>query len=140
VIVLDTNVLSELTRRVPNERVATWIDTQVDLAITATTVGEIFAGIRRMSEGRRRAELAALLTAIIDEDFADRVLPYDRAAAEAYAIVMTTRLAAGRPIGLADAQIAAICLAIGAAIATRNVRDFEGTGVTVINPWDAELR
>jgi toxin FitB len=140
VIVLDTNVLSELTRRVPNERVATWIDTQVDLAITATTVGEIFAGIRRMSEGRRRAELAALLTATLDEDFADRVLPYDRAAAEAYAIVMTTRLAAGRPIGLADAQIAAICLAIGAAIATRNVRDFEGTGVTVINPWDAELR
>lgn len=139
-IVLDTNVISELARQVPNERVIAWTDAQSDLAVTATTVGEMFAGVRRMPEGKRRDELHDQLMAIIDDGLGGRVLPYDREAAEAYAEVTAARFAVGRPIGVPDAQIAATCLVFEASVATRNVRDFEGTGVTVINPWDADLR
>lgn len=137
-IVLDTNVLSELSRVAPDERVVTWMKAQVDVAIAATTVGELLAGVSRMPMGKRRVELHEELTVIIDEGVGGRVLPYDREAAEAYAVVMASRSAAGRPISVPDAQIAATCLVVDAAVATRNVRDFEGTGVTVINPWDAE--
>jgi hypothetical protein len=138
-IVLDTNVLSELMRRRPTARVVGWVDEQDAgaLAITAVTVAELRYGVARLPNGARRAKLAAAVDALVREDFAGRVLPFDVAAAAHYAELAAERDRNGRPVSVSDGQIAAICRANGACLATRNVRDFEATGVTVIDPWGA---
>ena len=87
--------------------------------------------------GRRRDTLAALATAMFDEDFTDRVMPFGRDAARAYAQVASARQRLGRPISQFDAQIAAIARSIGAAVATRNVADFQECGIDVMNPWES---
>ena len=136
-IVLDTYVLSEIMKPVPDSRVLTWVDSisSHDAAITAVTVAEILYGIGRMPEGRRRRELTEAIEAIFDEDFGGRILSFDAAAAVEYATLVVEREAAGRPISMADAQVAAVCRVHGCALATRNERDFEETGVRVVNPW-----
>ncbi|MBA3744531.1 type II toxin-antitoxin system VapC family toxin [Sporichthya sp.] len=138
-IVLDTNVLSELIRPNPSPAVLAWFDTQPAdrLATTAVTAGEMFAGVERLSAGRRRRALSDAVTVLLGADFAGRVMPFDFAATGDYAAVMATRQKAGRPMSVLDAQIAAICRDRGARLATRNTSDFEGTGVELINPWDA---
>ena len=136
-IVLDTNVLSELMRRAPAERVVEWVDDQDPrtLAITAVTVAELLYGVARLPAGARKDELASAVRALVREDFSDRVEPFDGVAAEHYADVVAERERRGRPISAADAQIAAICRRSDATLATRNTRDFEATGVEVIDPW-----
>ncbi|HEX4344860.1 MAG TPA: type II toxin-antitoxin system VapC family toxin [Solirubrobacteraceae bacterium] len=136
-IVLDTNVLSELMRRQPAARVVTWVDEQAadGLAVTAITVAELLHGVARLSRGARKTELAAAVAALVHEDFSGRVLPFDCEAAEHYADVVAERERQGRPISTADAQIAAISRCRGAVLATRNVRDFEATGIEVLDPW-----
>lgn len=138
-IVLDTNVLSEFMRTQPDTRVLAWVDTQpaMDLAISAVTVAEILHGIARLPVGKRRQKLEAHAMAMFEEDFAGRILPFDAHAAVEYATLVASAELKGRVSSMAGAQVAAICRSHRASIATRNVRDFEMSGVEVINPWGA---
>jgi predicted nucleic acid-binding protein len=137
VIVLDTNVISELMRPQPNAAVVAWIAVQPGATLCTTSINkaEILYGIAALPHGRRRTGLLATAEAIFDEDLADRVLPFDGAAAARYAEIVTARNRAGRRIDSFDALIAATALAAGAAIATRDVSGFEGIGLTLIDPW-----
>ncbi len=139
-IVLDTNVISELMRATPEPSVIDWIDTQadIDLFVTAITVAELFYGIARLPDGRRKSNLATHFERVIDEDFDHRVLPFDEPAAAHYGDIAAAREHGGRPISVADAQIAAICRSHDSMLATRNVNDFASTGITVIDPWSPE--
>ena len=136
-IVLDTNILSELMRRRPAARVLRWVDEQdaSALAITAVTVAELLYGVARLADGARKTGLAAAVDALVREDFSGRVLPFDAAAAGHYAELVAERDRNGRPVSVSDGQIAAICRSHDARLATRNVGDFDATGVTVLDPW-----
>lgn len=138
-IVLDTNVLSELMRRRPAQQVVAWVDAQdpAALTITAITVAELLYGVARLRAGARKAKLTEAVRALMRDDFAGRVLPFDVTAAEHYAEIVAARERHGRPVSAADGQIAAICRHRGARLATRNVRDFDATGVELLDPWDA---
>jgi predicted nucleic acid-binding protein len=137
-IVLDTNVLSEFMRVEPENRVLAWVDAlpATDLAVSAVTVAEILHGIARLPSGKRKQKLEAHAMAMLEEDFAGRILPFDAHAAVEYATLVAECEAKGRAAAMADAQIAAICRAHGAPIATRNVKDFELCEIEVINPWE----
>jgi hypothetical protein len=137
VIVLDTNVVSELMRPEPNPAVLAWVDAQSDrdLWLCSVAVSELLYGLARLPMGSRRAQLTQAFEAMLDEDLAGRVLAYDLPAAVVYADLVSAREQLGQPLAMADAQIAATCLAHGARLATRNVRDFEGLGLSWINPW-----
>lgn len=136
-IVLDTNVLSELMRSEPSSLVLRWMDGQspAGLYTTSLSEAEILHGVALLPEGKRRQAIAAAARAMFEEDFASRVLPFGSAAARAYAALAAARRRAGRPIATMDAQIAAVTAAAGARLATRNVADFDGCGVDVIDPW-----
>jgi predicted nucleic acid-binding protein len=138
VIILDTNVISELTRPAPDPGVIAWLDSlsAEETAITAITAAELRYGVCRMPDGCRKTELSEAISALINSDFRDRVAPFDVLAADQYAEVVTTREHAGQPISISDAQIAAICRVLNATLATRNTSDFTGTGVNLINPWN----
>ena len=135
-IVLDTNVISELMRDRPAQAVLTWLDDQFasTLFVTAVTESEIWTGIAFLPSGRRRRGIEAAAERAF-KIFAGRILPFDSEAARTYAMIAVERRASGRPTTQADCQIAAIARCRGAQLATRNVRDFEGTGVSLINPW-----
>ena len=136
-IVLDTNVLSELMRSAPDAAVTHWVATQsaASLFITTITQAEILHCVRLLPQGRRRNAIAAAVDAMFEEDFVGRILSFSSHAAHAYADVAVARRQSGRPISQFDAQIAAIAKAAGAGVATRNVADFEGCGISVIDPW-----
>jgi toxin FitB len=138
VIVLDTNVISELLRPQPAPQVEAWLSDQDGATVFFTTVGEaeLRHGVALLPAGKRRDALENAIEGMLSEDFFDRILPFDRAAASTYAAIAAERRAAGRPISQFDCQIAAIALANQAAIATRNTNDFSGCGVVVINPWN----
>jgi predicted nucleic acid-binding protein len=137
-IVLDTTVLSETMRRKPADSVRRWLQAQPTPSLFTTTVceAEILYGVALMPLGRRRTALERVVSAIFEEEFSDRILPFDRVAASAFAEIAATRRRMGRPIGEFDAQVAAIARSRGAAVATRNVEDFAGCGIGVINPWE----
>jgi toxin FitB len=137
VIVLDTNVISELARLAPDTGVLSWLDSLevAEVATTAITAAELRYGVARLPDGRRKRELAVVIRGILTEDFHGRVLPFDEGASVRYAEVVTGREQLARPIGVPDAQIAAICRDLGATLATRNIPDFEETGIELINPW-----
>jgi len=136
-ILLDTNILSELMRPVPEQGVERWLVAQPDasLFISAITEAELRYGVALLRPGKRRSALAALIEDMLREDFTGRILPFDSAAAVAFAEIASTRRQVGRPIAQADAQIAATARSRGAALATRNVSDFDGCGIEVVNPW-----
>lgn len=136
-IILDTNVISELTRAAPDPGVVSWVDSlpTEETAITAITAAELRYGVRRLPDGRRKTELSEAIHALINADFRDRVEPFDVLAADHYADVVIGRERVGHPISTSDAQIAAICRTLSATLATRNTSDFTGTGVSLINPW-----
>jgi len=138
-ILLDTNIISEAIRPAPDAGVALWLSQrpETDLFICAVTEAELRLAIQILPIGRRREALAKLIEDILSKDFGGRILPFDSRAATAYATISAARRLAGRPISMADAQIAAVARSRDAAIATRNVGDFEGCGVAVINPWAA---
>ena len=138
-LVLDTNVASELMRPAPASEVANWISERdaTEMFLTAVSEAELLYGIAIIPAGRRRDMLAAAMTRWLDLGFSERILPFDSSAARAYAELASEKRLAGRPIGEADCQIAAISRSRGAVLVTRNVRDFEGTGVDVVNPWSA---
>ena len=137
-ILLDTNVISELMRAEPAQPVLDWFAKYDagDLFISAVTEAELRTGVAILQEGQRRDRLQLAIDAMMDQDFQGRVLPFDSTAAKAYAEIAAQRRAAGRPIAEADCQIAAIARATDAPIATRNVKDFDGCGIRIINPWN----
>ena len=136
-IILDTNVISELMLPEPHPAALAWIGAQRRSALYTTSVtrAEISYGIAVLPPGKRRDGLAAAARAVFDEDLAGRVLAFDDAAAERYAGMRAARRKAGRPMEAFDAQIAAVALTAGAALATRDTRDFEGCSLTLVNPW-----
>ena len=136
-ILLDTNVLSELMRAKPDSAVVAWIDSQPaqDLLICSITVAEILYGIARMPEGKRRQALQNVAIAMFEEDFAGRILPFDADAAVHYAELAADSEVKGKIADMADGQIAAIARLHGLQIATRNTRHFEAFGVALIDPW-----
>ncbi len=136
-ILLDTNVLSELMKAKPAPEVVVWIDQQPagQLYISAITVAEILYGIARLPDGKRKTSFADLARLMFEEDFAGRILPFDTEAASRYASLAAMSEAQGRVADMADAQIAAIAALYDAPVATRNVRHFDHLGVSVINPW-----
>ena len=136
-IILDTNIVSELLRPAPAPQVEAWLAAQDGATVFFTAVGEaeLRHGIAILPPGRRRSDLAKAIEAMLEEDFRDRILPFDRAAARAYAAIAAGRRAPGRPISQFDCQIAAIARAHQAAVATRNSGDYQGCGIDVIDPW-----
>ncbi len=138
-ILLDTNILSELMRPAPEAAVEQWLADQSEASvfISAITEAELRYGAKLMPPGKRQTALVAEIEGMIVDDFGGRILPFDSPAAVAFAEIAAQRRQAGRPISQADAQIAAIARSRGATLATRNVPDFEGCGVEVINPWVA---
>lgn len=137
-ILIDTNVVSELMRAQPSQAVINWFGEQdsMNLYLTAVTEAELRTGAAILPFGKRKNLLLETIDALIEEDFSGRVMPFDSQAAKAYAEIAIERRRAGRPILEADCQIAAIARAYDASIATRNVSDFEGCGIDVVNPWD----
>lgn len=140
-IILDTNVISEIIKKQPDEHVANWLRNQdtSNLATTAITVAELLAGICRMPEGKRRkyTDTTVKLALMTLED---RTFSFDTQAAADYAHILVEREHRGTPTSIQDAMIAAIACSWDAAIATRNIKDFEGTDVELINPWEFAQR
>ena len=136
-IVLDTNVLSETLKPVPDVRVMAWLGAQPRAALFTTTVtrAEILYGLHLLPDGSRKGALSTAVDAIFVEDFAGRLLAFDSDAADAYARIAGARKSAGRPISQFDAMIAAWARSRGAALATRKVKDFTGCEIAVIDPW-----
>lgn len=136
-IILDTNVLSEALKPAPHAGVAAWLKAlpAADVFTTTITEAEVFYGAALLPAGKRRTSLDAVVRALFESDFAERILPFDSAAARVFAAIAAERRTAGKPIGEFDAQIAAITRAHGATLATRDVKDFAGCGVVVVSPW-----
>lgn len=138
-IVLDTNVISEVMRPEPNENVVAWLtQTTEDTCITTITITELFAGHHRLDSNRRKTELTAAISLALRPYLnSHAILPFDVDSAYACSLILSDRERAGRPISFADAQIAAICRSEGADCATRNTYDFAGTGIRLVNPWES---
>lgn len=138
-IVLDTNVVSELIRQAPEPDVVRWVDSfsAAEVLLTAVTAAELMHGVARLPNGRRKRELHTTVQGLLAEDFRDQILPFDSPAASHYADIVASRERIGHPISMADAQIAAICRHWRIELATRNVGDFSDTGVDTVNPWDS---
>lgn len=136
-VVLDTNVISELFKPTPEPKVMAWVDSLPGDALytTAVTQGELLFGLYCMPEGRRRHDLLQKLSRLFEQTLAGHVLAYDGDSAEAHARIAAMRRARGRSSSQADAMIAGIASSREATLATRNVRDFEDCGVSLINPW-----
>ncbi|MDE0376295.1 MAG: type II toxin-antitoxin system VapC family toxin [bacterium] len=136
-IVLDTNVVSELIHPHPAAPVVDWFYRQAALRLylSSITEAELRYGVEVLPEGSRRMKLRAAVEGLLREDFAGRILPFESDAARAYALIAASRRATGRPISRADCQIAAIARSVGASVATRDTGGFEGCGVGVVNPW-----
>lgn len=138
-ILLDTNVISEPQRQAPNARVLDWIDAQAleTLYLSTITVAELRAGIALMPAGKRRDGLHENVEKRLLPMFANRVLPFDMACTKAYAELLAKSRAAGLAVETADAFIAAVALANGFIVATRDTSPFQAAGLDVINPWEA---
>jgi toxin FitB len=138
-IVLDTNVVSEMMKTAPSPTVLSWMNGQdaSRLFLTAVTVGEIRYGLRVLPQGKRRRSLEEGFERILAEGFAGRILAFDEAAAHRYGEVMGRRKEIGRPLAILDGQIASIAGSNGYTVATRNVQDFIKCGVEVINPFSS---
>jgi predicted nucleic acid-binding protein len=140
-IVLDTNVVSEPMKRNGNPAVVDWLDRQVaeTLYLTSVSLAELLVGVQMLPDGRRRDGIDGALKELLAELFGSRILPFDERAAIAYAALVTRARAAGHAISLADGQIAAIALANGFAVATRDAAPFLAAGAPVIDPWRTDL-
>lgn len=136
-IILDTNVISETMRPAPERNVVAWLNRQdsLSLFLTTPTIAELHYGIQALPNGKRRRALEDGFGRLLREAFEGRILTFDLGAAEKYGHLMNGRRAKGRPLGVVDGQIAAVALDRDAVIATRNVRDFDGCGVKVVDPF-----
>ncbi len=136
-IILDTNVVSEPSQPIPSPEVLKWLAAQnsSELFTTSVTEAEIFYGLALLPAGRRRDDLGEALKLFFETQIKDRILPFDRAAAREFGAITAARRKSGRVIKVFDSQIAAIAKVHGAAVATRDVGDFEHSGIRIINPW-----
>lgn len=136
-IVLDTNVISEIFNPTPSAKVMAWLQRQAEVEVftTAVTRGELLFGAHILPQGHRRNTLFAGLSQIFQVRFPGRVLPYEEAAADAHAELAARRRAQGRPSRQSDMMIAGIVRAHGAILATRNAWDLEDCGITLVDPW-----
>ena len=139
-ILLDTNILSALMRTEPDPIVISWLDRQPPESVwtTAITVFEIKLGIELLAAGQRRHQLEAAFARVLQDDLQDRILPFDRSAAERASLLAAQRQREGKPVDFRDTEIAGIALARRTALVTRNVRHFQGLEVLLINPWSEE--
>lgn len=135
-IVLDTNVVSEAMRPRPDTAVTSWLNAQAaeTLYLSSVTLAELLFGVGALPTGARKNRLAQALDALLTL-FSGRVLPFDQDAARRYAELAVAARAAGRTVPMTDGYIAATAASRGYAVATRNTKDFEATGVGLINPW-----
>jgi hypothetical protein len=138
-IVLDTNVVSEVMKPAPSKAVLDWLNQQESerLHLSSVTIGEIEYGLRILPDGRRRHDLQDRFNRFVAAAFALRVLSYDEPAARCYGEIMAARKALGRPMSMPDGQIAAIARANGGAVATHNTRDFQECGIELVDPFVA---
>ena len=136
-LIIDTNVVSDLMRPDPNRQVVDWLSRQKvsDIHVTALTVAEITYGLKTMPDGKRQRDLEMQFRQVVESGFSGRVLAFDEAPALHYGEIMASRRAKGRPMSVIDGQIAAIARASGATLATRNVADFEDCDLTLVNPF-----
>ena len=139
-IILDTNVVSALMRGRHDPHVEAWFDRQplASIWITAISVFEVESGIERLADSRRRDALREAFRSIVDDVLQQRVLVFDHHAARAAAVFDAVRKRGGRPVELRDVLIAGLVTARGATLATRNRRDFEGTGIRLVDPWSTD--
>jgi len=137
-IVLDTNIISEMMKETPSTKVLAWIDQQevTQLFLTTITVAEISYGIQALPKGNRRRRIEDAFNKAITVAFKHRLLFFDEPAAHQYGKIMGCRKELGRPLSILDGQIAAIALAQGAIVATRNIRDLADCGLDLINPFE----
>ena len=138
-IILDTNIVSELGKKEPNAGVLSWLEAQTDepLFLTVISLAELRSGVMSLPEGKRRRELDAFVSFIIEDTYDGMILAFDHRAAEVYAHITATLKKAGRSVGAHDAMIASIALAHDASVATRNTKDFAPCGSKIINPFDS---
>lgn len=136
-ILVDTNIISELIRPQPEPKVEAWLAGQrsADCFLSTVTEAELRYGIQLLPTGQRRDNLQLLLNGILEQDFGGRILPFESAAAAAYSVIAGNRRRLGRPISQMDAMIAAIANSNGATLATRNISDFGDCGIQIVNPW-----
>jgi toxin FitB len=136
-IVIDTNVVSEMMRENRDSQVSAWLDDQRsdELWLTSINTAELLFGVARLPNDARKKQLESVLATTLEQDFSGRILPFDADAAVVFATLAADREAAGKVGSTADTQIAAICLFHGALFAIRNVKHFEGSGLSLINPW-----
>jgi len=136
-IVLDTNVLSECWRKTPNIQVLSWLAAQPQASLFTTTVveSEILYGVQLLADGARKNALSLAVKAVFNDNLTGRVLTYDQDAARSYAEIASNRKKMGKPISQFDAMIAAVAHSRGATLATRNVKDFEGCAIQLVDPW-----
>jgi len=142
VIILDTNVLSTLMRKLPDAAVVRWLDRQPaeSIWITSVTLFEARLGLALLPDGKRRTALASAFARLLEEDLQNRVLDFDTGAAIEAAELAARRQRAGRPFDIRDTQIAGIALARRATLATRNARHFADLKINVIDPWQTSGR
>lgn len=141
-ILLDTNVISEMMRLRPEPVVAAWLDKQAeeDLWTASVVIAELFSGVDLMPAGRKQGALRTAIEEMIAEDFRGQVLKFDVPAARRYGQILSSRRLLGHPIREMDALIAATALAHGATLATRNISDFHDCGIELVNPWEPNRR
>ena len=137
-IIIDTNVISEMMRTDPSPVVLAWVEDAGRLHTTSVTLAEVGYGIARLPDGHRKEALAATAAEVF-VDFHDLILPFDVDAARRYANIVSGCEAVGRPVSTADAQIAAICAAHDATLATRNTDDFQEASIRLVDPWTASV-
>jgi predicted nucleic acid-binding protein len=137
-IILDTNVVSELMKPLPAQSLLTWLDQQESdtLYITSVTIGEIMYGLHALPSGKRRTSLEVAFKQVLSEAFMDRSFPFDDAAAMMYGKIMGSCKEKGRVMSVCDGQIASIASHRHARLATRNVKDFEACKITLVNPFE----
>src|ERR1017187_4954443 len=136
---LDTNIPSEIIRTHPDPGVNAWVLSQDEatLHLSVVTIGELRKGLAILPESKRRSQLQDWLECDLIPLFTGRILPVTHAIADRWGVLSGMRQMAGRPLGMADGLIAATGLEHGLVVVTRNVRDYEGLGVTLLNPWEA---
>ena len=139
-IILDTNVISELMKVAPNELVIDWLDAQGAESVwtTSVCVFEISFGIQRLPEGKRKRALRSAFDAVLEDDLQRHVLDFDLAAAEAAGLISAHLESVGRPVEIRDVQIAGIVAARRATLATGNTKHFRDTSIATVNPWEFE--